>query len=286
MIHILAAVHNRKEMTQRFLEALRAQTFKDFDVTIVDDGSTDGTSELLGERFPEVKIIHGDGNLWWTGAMRLGAEEILRSAKKGDFILCANNDQIADSRAVEVLLNTSLRHGRALVGSLCKDFSSPDLISDAAYSIDWRTGRHIRIPTQSHGEYAGTIDVLTARFTIIPIEVFERVQFDSERFPHYLGDYDFFIQAKNKGFRLVFSYDSVIHDMGGKSGNERAGTDLTLKQAWNNMFDIRSHMNVKYMSLFILKNCPNPAYKPHLLGYLGLKSVLHLLGAAIKAPVR
>jgi len=38
-------------------------------VIIVDDGSSDRTAEEVAENYPEVTILEGDGNLWWTGAI-------------------------------------------------------------------------------------------------------------------------------------------------------------------------------------------------------------------------
>jgi glycosyltransferase involved in cell wall biosynthesis len=48
-VTVVAATHNRADRLAALLDALRAQTFSDFDVVIVDDASTDGTTGLLAE---------------------------------------------------------------------------------------------------------------------------------------------------------------------------------------------------------------------------------------------
>ena len=70
----LATCHNRREKTLRALASLREQVLPDgtaLQVCLVDDGSTDGTGAAVAEQFPEVKLLQGDGQLFWAGGMRL-----------------------------------------------------------------------------------------------------------------------------------------------------------------------------------------------------------------------
>ena len=73
-IAVLLTCHNRSEKTTACLHSLfQCYLPSDFvlDVFLVDDGSTDGTAELVTEKFPKVIIIHGDGNLFWNRGMHL-----------------------------------------------------------------------------------------------------------------------------------------------------------------------------------------------------------------------
>lgn len=54
-VSALVAVHNGEAHLARALESIRGQTFRDFEIVVVDDGSTDGTAEVVG-RFPEVRF--------------------------------------------------------------------------------------------------------------------------------------------------------------------------------------------------------------------------------------
>ena len=66
-LFIVIPVHNRKHFTRDCLLSLRKQTFQNFTIIVIDDGSSDGTGEMIQKEFPEVVLLHGDGNLWWTG---------------------------------------------------------------------------------------------------------------------------------------------------------------------------------------------------------------------------
>src|ERR1044071_9943972 len=91
-IYIIIPVHNRLEATRRCLESLRNQMFTRFQILLVDDGSTDGTSEFVKENYPDVMLLTGDGNLWWTGAINLGIRYALLRGSANDAVLVINND--------------------------------------------------------------------------------------------------------------------------------------------------------------------------------------------------
>lgn len=69
----IVTCHNRRDSTTRFLISLFSQRlpdYVDFRLILHDDGSTDGTSEMVTSTFPQVKVIRGQGSSYWAGGMR------------------------------------------------------------------------------------------------------------------------------------------------------------------------------------------------------------------------
>ncbi|NEP47383.1 MAG: glycosyltransferase [Moorea sp. SIO3C2] len=78
-ISLIIPVRNRQHYTQNILSQIFQQipqanndNTSVISVIIVDDDSTDGTREMIRRQFPNVYLIEGDGNLWWTGGICLG----------------------------------------------------------------------------------------------------------------------------------------------------------------------------------------------------------------------
>lgn len=98
IIHILLPVHNRLNVTMRFAAQLLAQKTQSFHLILLDDGSTDGTTEairaILGEK---VTVFKGSGDRWWGGALQVGYDLIKSgriACKDEDIIGILNDDSI------------------------------------------------------------------------------------------------------------------------------------------------------------------------------------------------
>lgn len=107
-IAVLLTVFNRKDKTLKCLQHLFNQLPIEgysIDVYLTDDGCTDGTPEAVKEQYPQVNIIHGDGNLFWNRGMYTAWE---KAAQKGyDFYLWLNDDTILLPNALSKLLISS-----------------------------------------------------------------------------------------------------------------------------------------------------------------------------------
>lgn len=71
-IAVLLTVFNRRETTLTCLESLFSGSVPEgysIEVYLTDDGCTDGTTDAVRERFPDVRIVAGDGSLYWNRGM-------------------------------------------------------------------------------------------------------------------------------------------------------------------------------------------------------------------------
>src|SRR5258707_1027535 len=122
IIYIVIPVHNRLEATRECLESLRNQTYTCFRIVLIDDGSTDGTSEFVKENYPDVTVLTGDGNLWWTGATNLGVRYALKICGPDDYVLTLNNDTVLPAKYLEIMMSLARRVPKALIGSIARDY--------------------------------------------------------------------------------------------------------------------------------------------------------------------
>jgi GT2 family glycosyltransferase len=212
MVHVLIPAHNNKPEVLEVLGCVERQKNVVLDVVLVDDGSTDGTSEEVQRQFPLVRLLSGDGQLWWTGANVVGVADIMARAQKEDFILLLNNDLSIDDGYVAALVACSEQLGRAMVGSTIVDDERPDhMVAGLRLNHRLRLTEQTDVSAIRESDYDDRVDVLPGRGTLVPIEVFQRIgTFDRRRLPHYGADYEFSIRAKRAGFTLAVSHRAKV----------------------------------------------------------------------------
>ena len=93
-IAVILTVYNRCEVTIKGLRLLKfcidnLHGHFMVDIFMTDDGSNDGTYDAVTKEFPDVNIIKGDGNLFWSGGMRKAWRAAIDTKKKYDYYLMA-----------------------------------------------------------------------------------------------------------------------------------------------------------------------------------------------------
>ena len=87
MVAVVIPTWNGRDYLDVVLPSLRAQSFGAHRVTVVDNGSSDGTAEHLRERYPEVHLVELGANMGFAAAVNRGIE-----ASEGEFVAVVNND--------------------------------------------------------------------------------------------------------------------------------------------------------------------------------------------------
>ena len=257
MIHIVIPVFNRKEFTYNCLKSLEKQTCTNFRVAVVDDGSTDGTAEMLSTEFAYVKTLKGDGNLFWTAGVNLGIRWALQ--EKANYILTLNNDVIAPAEYIENLINRAEWKPNAIFGSMEIDAKTKKPIF-AGKRINWIKYQSTSLldilpPSEQKGIYRVTH--LPGRGLLIPAAVFEKIGlFDQKNFPHYMADYDFTHKALRNGFDLFCNLDAKLYTYPEESGDQINRKRKSFKNYANHLFGIRGGGNIMNFTRFALRNCP------------------------------
>jgi GT2 family glycosyltransferase len=240
------AVFNRIQYTRRCLELLLAQTYPKLRTIVVDDGSSDGTYDMVLVEHPEVVLLRGDGSLYWTGAMRLGIEYILAHCAADDYVLFLNDDLVFAPDLVEKLLETERRHPGALVQAVESCLEDPDLIWHGGTEIDWWTAKyrllnyHRRISEFPPG-YCQSSAYLTGRGVLVATDVFKKVGNFDPRYRQY-GDPEFTRRAAKAGYELLVAYDvPVLSYKKGDNLNEAESYSLSdLKQYYFGVLSVAS----------------------------------------------
>ncbi|MBD1395624.1 glycosyltransferase family 2 protein [Pontibacter sp. JH31] len=265
MISIVIPVFNRKEYTRDCLQSLRNQTNQQYKVIIVDDGSTDGTENMLREEFPEVEILKGSGSLFWTAGVNMGIRHALK--QDAQLIMTMNNDVITDKHLLEKMYEWHEKKPAALLGALELDANTKQPIFGGE-RLNWLLNTIDEVlPTLSEDEQKGlhAVTHLPGRGLLIPRVVFEKIGlFDQDRFPHYIADYDYTHTARRAGFELYVNYDAKLLTYPEESGERQIRSEKNFKNYYKHLFDLKGGGNLRDFTRFTLKNCPKPYIPFHL----------------------
>lgn len=219
LVYVVVPAYNRCDKTLRFLQCFLRVSYPRSRVVIVDDGSTDGTRYAIELNFPEVVVLQGDGNLWWSGGTNKGAAYALEQG--ADYILTINDDAIMEPDFLTHLVATARQDRRYIVGCRlhCQDRpdevwaigSEPAFRAGTLFRLNFAGARWREIKDTLSDPYP--VKTMPGNGVLIPREVFEQVgYYDAVRLPHYHADSDLVLRARRAGFRPVISLKSVLYN--------------------------------------------------------------------------
>ena len=230
---------NRRESTLSSLAALtRQQRAADFalQVFLVDDGSTDGTADAVQSAFPEVRVLRGDGTLYWNGGMRMAFAAALQESF--DAYVFLNDDTVLYNGAIARLVacvQMMIEAGRPViaVGSTASPQTGEHTYGGIVKHVHGAVIRFEKIPP--HECLPISCDAMNGNVVLIPREIADVVGNLEKRFRHQFGDLDYALRAKRAGFQVMVAPGYF----GECATNSQAGTwrdsSLPLRKRWKHL---------------------------------------------------
>ena len=273
LIYVLLPAHNRRAVTEKFVDSLLSQTDKRYQLVLVDDGSTDGTESVVLERIPDATVIRGTGNWWWAGSLDRAYHWLRRvSPGNGDIILIANDDTLLEPGFLAAGRSALMAAPHAL---LLARLHRPDgKLEEVGVHVDWRAMSFEAVLN------ADLVNCFSTRGLFLRARDFVSLRgFHPHLLPHYGSDYEFTMRAARLGFALRtdpsvrLTYDPTT------TGIRTASTG-SLRHVIGQTLSRRSTENPFYMSTFLVLSCPR-RYLPRNLARVWWR-FLRLLGSAAR----
>lgn len=219
MPRVSAAVLNYdgRDLLEVILPSLFAQEYRDFEVIVVDNASTDDSVSYVREHWPQARVVS-------TGAVNIGVAAALNVAVKaatGELVALLNNDIELEPRWLGELVAALDRHADAatVAGKLLNFYRRDEL--DAAGDIFTRAatafGRGKGERDQGQYEQEDEVFAPTAGAALYRASAFAQVGAFDESFFAYFEDVDWSLRAQIMGYRSWYVPSAVGYHMGSKT---------------------------------------------------------------------
>jgi GT2 family glycosyltransferase len=222
VVRVIVLNWNGRRWLEPCLNALNAQTFRDFEVVVVDNASNDGSADLVRDRFPECKLLQLSSNGGYAAGNNAGAK-----GATATYLAFLNNDTEPDPGWLAALVDAAERDRAVGLVSSHIVFMNPAGIVDSAGDGYLRCGGAFK---RAHGQPVtarqGVEEVFGACGAgfLIHRSLFELLGgFDEDFFMVY-EDVDLSYRARLAGARVVCAFDAMVRHAGSASLGRASST--------------------------------------------------------------
>jgi GT2 family glycosyltransferase len=190
------------------VRSLLALDYPNFEVVVIDNGSTDGSQNLVRTEFPQVHLIENGANLGYARGFNAGLEYAYR--RGAEFFLIMNNDAVIDRSALTALVETAATRPRAgFVSGKVYWYDRPDVLQTVGKRTDpvYWNGPHI-----GGGELdLGQFDQVSERafmddiYTLVSRRLYEDIGGYDPQFFLQAEEFDWQARAKRRGWQMFYT---------------------------------------------------------------------------------
>ncbi len=259
-VTIIIPNYNGCHFMEPCLASLKKQTYKDYQILVVDNASTDGSVEYVKEHYPEIEVIALKKNYGFSKAVNVG---IRRSTTP--YVILLNNDTTADPYYIEEMVRTIEKSPRIFsVSSKMIQMYHPELIDSAGdlYTLTgWGVCRGVGRPVSNYTE---TDEVFSAcaGAAIYRRQVFQKIGLFDEKHFAYLEDIDVGYRARIFGYRNLYCPTALVYHVGSGTSGSKYNSFKVRLSARNNIY-----LNYKNMPLLQLMVNFLPLFAGYVLKY-------------------
>jgi len=212
---VIIVTWNSWALLARCLEALSAQTYRDFSITIIDNASSDEMQLQLLAAYPQAKLVRNIANLGFAAANNLAVSKYTGNS---EWIALINPDAFAEPHWLEALLaGAKSNPGFDMFGSKLLNATDPLILDGAgdAYHLSgrvWREGGGFPVSAVTENEHE-IFTPCAAAALYRRSALLEVGGFDEDYFC-YLEDVDLGFRLRLAGHKAMYVPDAVVHHVG------------------------------------------------------------------------
>lgn len=194
---------NGKDLLRECLNSLTKQTYREVEIIVVDNGSTDQSLEYVKNNFPKVKIVQLDKNYGFAKAINEGVK-----LSKAKYVVFLNNDTKVDKDWLKSLVECAEKYPEVIsVNSKILNFFNPKLIDGVGIEInEVGQAKSIGWNQKDTGQFNEEIYIFgaTGGASLFRREDFIKVGSFDENYFMYYEEVDFAFRAQFSGYKSIY----------------------------------------------------------------------------------
>jgi GT2 family glycosyltransferase len=206
---------NGKKWLGDCLSSILAMDYPNFEVVVVDNGSTDGSVEFVHEQFPQIHVVELGSNLGYARGFNAGLEYAAKSG--AEYFLIMNNDTVIDRGALSALVETASKYDRAgFVTGKVYLYDHPSMLQSVGKEEDpivW-SGNLIGFMEEDKGQYDEVAEriFIDDVFTLVSRSLYDEVGGYDPQYYLQAEEFDWQVRARKKGWKFYYTpYAKVWH---------------------------------------------------------------------------
>lgn len=208
-VTVLILSFNGKHLLKDAIDSYKSNTYSNFSIIVIDNGSTDGTLDYMHRNYPDIKVLRTEVNKGYSGGFNIGIEYSFRGMNS-DYILISNNDVVADKNLIEELVKIAVTDDYIgfTVGKVYY-YDDPDVFQTVGmlrHPVKINGG-HIGKGERDRGQY----DMISERdfaddvFTLVSKKLYDSVGSYDTNFRLQAEQFDWQMRAKKNGFKIMYT---------------------------------------------------------------------------------
>lgn len=249
LIAIVVLNFNKKNDILDCLKSIFNLEYPEIEVIVVDNGSTDGSSEAIKSEYPDVHLVESKKNLGVAGGRNVGIKYADQNFNY-KYLLFLDDDIVVDKKALtEMVCSFYKDKNIGIVAPKCLMSKTPGVIGYAGgMSVNLFSGKITNIGggEKDEGQFdkPGFISSCGG-LCLISRELINQVGIFDEKFnPYGWEDVDLSLRARQKGFKIFYNHKAVIYHKGGKKGRGKAINEYEYSKSKNYFYLIKKHSNL------------------------------------------
>lgn len=208
-ISYIIPTYNRKNDLIEHIKSIKKSTYKNLEIIVVDNASTDGTAHAIKKLFPDVKVVKSKINLDAAGGRNLGMKN---ASRKSSYFLFMDDDFVIEPNTITKLYEAidSKPEYAAATGKILY-YEKPTVVQLAGSSVGLVTSLNYANTGPDDGRFDKPSDCFAGGAMLIKRQTAEEVGFYDEVYPRLYEDADYSVRIIRTGKKILYVPSARIY---------------------------------------------------------------------------